>query len=157
MKWLSYLKALVKGKQVLEEAVAQGQAVKAIHKRSSWKSSEFWAAVLVSGAAVAAQVAGVVPPPYGPVLATVPAALYALSRGIAKRDDPQGGVKPGVQTTEFWISILSAAGDVLAAVAGVVQPETAATLIAVKAGIYEVARGLAKSGAQPAAAAQPPG
>lgn len=147
--WMQYFGMLFKGKKVLEEAINQGTSAKEVLSKSTWKSSEFWMAALTGLGAVAAQAAGILPPPIGPIVMTASGAIYAISRGLAKAPDPLGGVKPGVTTTEFWVNLLSSVGALAAAASGSVSPEMAATLLTVSNSAYGLSRGLAKGGAQP--------
>ena len=52
--------------------------------------------------------------------------------------------KPGVQTTEFWLTLLSNAAAVVGALKGVIPPETAAIIMAVINSVYSTLRTLAK-------------
>lgn len=149
MSWWKYIKALFKGKKVIEDAVASGLSAKEALSKSSWKSSEFWIAVLTGFGGIAAQAGGILPPPWGPVVLAVSGSVYAISRGLAKKDDPLGGVKPGVATTEFWITISASVASLLSALSGAVSPDTAATLILLSNAAQGLSRGLAKGGAQP--------
>lgn len=143
------LKMLFKGRKVLKEVMKQKGQVQKAFEKSSWKSSEFWFAVLTGLGAIAAQAGGLIPPPYGPAILASSGALYALSRGIAKHSDPLGGLKANISTTEFWVNILSNAGAITAAFSQTVAPETAAFLMMASNGAYAISRGIAKGGAQP--------
>jgi len=148
--WFTYIKMLFQGKTVVAEAVKQGQIVKDVHAKSSWKSTEFWVAALSGAAAVAGQAAGFIPPPYGAIVAAGGAIIYQISRGMAKHADPEGGVKPGIATTEFAANMAANVGAALAAIGGAVSPEVAVVLAAASNSAYVFSRGLAKSGEQPA-------
>jgi len=50
-----------------------------------YTTTEFWATVLTSVGAVAAQIAGFLPDPWGAVVAGISTAAYAISRGLAKQ------------------------------------------------------------------------
>ena len=156
MTWWQYAKALFKGKKIVEEAMTQEQTVADALRKSSWRSTEFITALLTGLAAVAAQAAGVIPPPYGSLVATASGAFYALARGLAKNADPMGGVKPGPTTTEFLGTLLPQIAAVAAAAAQTVKPETAAILCTISNGVYGLSRGLAKGGAQPDMSQFPP-
>jgi len=147
--WLKYIQMLFKGRDVVQEAVSQGQIIKNVHSKSSFKSTEFWAAVLTGLGAVTASAVGILPAEIGAIVGAASASLYALSRGLAKNGDDLGGVKPGVSTSELVVTVLASVGQLLAASAGVVKPETATILIALSNGAYAVSRGLAKGGTQP--------
>lgn len=57
--------------------------------------------------------------------------------------------KPGIKTTEFWVSVLAGAGSVIAAFANAIPPRYAVFASAASAGLYAVGRGLAKQGVKP--------
>ena len=154
ISWWEYVKMLFKGKEVVEKAVDEGKLLVEVNKKSTWKTSEFWCAALASLGAISAQAAGIIPPPYGAIVASASVALYAISRGLAKNGDPLGGVKPSLATTEFWANVLVQVGNVLAATSGAVDPKTAATLMIISNSAYGLSRGLAKGGAQPEAPAE---
>ena len=64
-------------------------------------------------------------------------------------------LKPGYKTTELAVTVLSAIGFLLAALAGDLSPHWAAIATAVSAGAYAISRGIAK--ANPPKDAPPPG
>lgn len=144
-----YIKMLLKGRPVAMEALDKGRLVRAVHAKSSWKSTEFWLTALSAIGSVLAQAKGLIPEPYGAVTATIATSLYTLSRGLAKNGDPMGGIKPGLTTTELITSLLNQAGVILAAISGLVDPATAAVLVSISNGVYGASRGLAKGGNQP--------
>jgi len=143
------VKMLIRGRKVLKEVIDAHDNAKEAYEKSSWKSSEFWMAVVAGLGGVAAQLTGMIPEPYGAIAASLSAALYALSRGMAKNQDPLGGLKPGVSTTEFWGNLVSQIGSVSLAVSGAVDPKAAAMLMLISNGAYGLSRGLAKGGKQP--------
>lgn len=149
MGWLDYFKLLFKGKAVAETIVSQQKEVAAVGAKSGYKSTEFAMAVLAGLGAVLAQAGGILPAPWGPVILAVSGAFYAVSRGMVKNPDPNGGLKSGIRTTEFWVSMVAQVGALAAAAAGAAPPETAAILLMVSNGAYGLSRGLAKGGAQP--------
>ena len=53
-------------------------------------------------------------------------------------------MKPGIKTTEFWISALTTVGAVGAAAVGFLPATAAATVATISGGAYALARGLAK-------------
>lgn len=55
-------------------------------------------------------------------------------------------MKPGIKTTEFWITTLTIVGTVGTALAGVLPASIAVPVAAIASGAYAVARGLAKKG-----------
>lgn len=147
--FIKYVQMLFKGRAVVQEAIHQGEIIRNVHSKSSFKTTEFWAAVLTGLGAVTASAVGILPPEIGAIVSASSASLYAISRGLAKNGDPMGGPKIGIATTENIINLVNSAGQILAAVAGVVNPETAALLIAASNGAYGLSRGLAKGGSQP--------
>lgn len=55
-------------------------------------------------------------------------------------------MKPGWQTSEFWLTVATDAGIVAAALTGELSPKYAAIAVAVSKVAYAIARGLAKVG-----------
>lgn len=53
-------------------------------------------------------------------------------------------MKPGYKTTEFWVSVLVAAGALIAALADALPPRYAALAATISGGLYALSRGLAK-------------
>lgn len=149
MSLLEKMKLLWKGRGVLREAQTQAALINDAEKKSSWRSTEFWMTALTGLGAITAQLAGIIPPPWGAVVLAASGAFYAIGRGLVKRDDALGGVKPGYATTEFWMTALSAIGALLTSLAGAVKPELAATLVMAANAAYALSRSLAKSGEQP--------
>jgi len=146
--WIQYVKLLFGGKPVLEEAIQQGYNVRAEYEKSSWSKPSFWLSVLVGLGAIIAQLGHAVPAPYGQIAATLSGVFYAISKGLEKRDDPLGGAKPQVCTTEFWLNLAHALAQAVGAAQGVLDPQTAAILASISAGAISAADSLAKSGAQ---------
>jgi hypothetical protein len=147
--WMQYIKLLFGGRKVVEEMMKQGYNVNAEVHKAGIKSASFWMAIVSGLGAVVAQAAGVIPPPYGQIAATISGLLYAIARGLTKKDDPLGGAKPAMATTEFWVNILAALSAVGGSVGGVTRPEVTAILASISAGAIAAADALAKSGAQP--------
>jgi hypothetical protein len=56
-------------------------------------------------------------------------------------------LKPGIRTTEFWVTVATEVGIVAAALAGNLSPRYAALATAVSGAAYALARGLAKKAA----------
>jgi hypothetical protein len=52
--------------------------------------------------------------------------------------------KPGFKTTEFWVTVLTSAAALVAALSGNLAPRYAAIAAAVSTGLYAIGRGLAK-------------
>lgn len=59
---------------------------------------------------------------------------------------PPSNGKPGVRTTEFYVSIIAAIAAILAQVSGLVPEPWGAICAAVSVAAYTISRGLAKSG-----------
>ena len=140
---------LWKSRKTVKEILEQKENIEEAVDKHTWKSTEFLGTVLCAAGAVLAQVAGVIPEPFGTAIASSVAVLYQLGRGWVKHDDSLGGVKPAVGTTEFWVGLCAAVSAALSGWAGVCGPETSAVLVALSAAGHEVSRTLAKSGKQP--------
>lgn len=54
--------------------------------------------------------------------------------------------KPGIQTTELWVSVLTSVGALAAALAGQLSPRYAAIAAAVSSAAYAISRGITKHG-----------
>jgi hypothetical protein len=146
---MDYVKLLFKGRPALEAAMTEGKIVANAAHTSGVKTLSFWMTVLSSVAGIAAQVGGLIPPPYGAIVLAISPFFYAISRGVTKNGDPLGGAKPALATSEAWANILAAAGQLALASGGAVDPQTAAVLAAISAGAVTISQGLAKGGAQP--------
>jgi hypothetical protein len=55
-------------------------------------------------------------------------------------------LKPGLRTTEFWLTIAVDVGALLATVADVLPPKWGAVAASASTGLYALARGWAKNG-----------
>lgn len=55
-------------------------------------------------------------------------------------------MKPGIRTSEFWLSLAVAVGAVVADIGNVLPDRYAAIAATVSAGLYALSRGWAKSG-----------
>lgn len=53
-------------------------------------------------------------------------------------------MKPGWKTTEFWVLVALAVGELSAALAGALPPEWAAVLLTVSGIAYKISRALVK-------------
>lgn len=62
--------------------------------------------------------------------------------GPASTTAPPKGVKPGIKTTEFWVTV----GTIGAGVAGILPFTLPGWAVAAIAAAYAIARGLAKNG-----------
>ncbi len=56
-------------------------------------------------------------------------------------------MKPGIRTTEFWLTVAADLGALVATIAGALPERYAAIAITISTGLYALARGWAKSGA----------
>jgi hypothetical protein len=52
--------------------------------------------------------------------------------------------KPGYKTTEFWVTAITSAAALVAALSGNLSPRYAALAAAISTGLYAIGRGLAK-------------
>lgn len=68
---------------------------------------------------------------------------------VARLLEPPGGgeAKPGLATSEFWLTVLGMVATILGVVAGFLPPEWAAVALAIQKGTYDLSRGWTKSGA----------
>jgi len=73
-------------------------------------------------------------------------AIKAVSKAV--NEVKEGNLKSGWKTTEFWLTVLTNAGAIVTALNGVLDPKTAAIIMAVVNGVYSVLRAALKSGAQ---------
>jgi hypothetical protein len=53
--------------------------------KPGWKTSEFWATIVLNIAVVATALAGSVPAKYAAAVTTIATVGYAISRGLAKK------------------------------------------------------------------------
>lgn len=90
--------------------------------KSGYKTVAFWVAVVGTlGSAVAAGT-GIIPATYALIAGTVLTVLYNILRGATKAD--QVGVKPILQSTEFWMGVLTAISNgLLALKTGGIDPQ----------------------------------
>ena len=141
---LTKLKLLLKLNKSSKVVVEEVEKVVEAKKKSGLKSTEFWGTVLVSVGSVAASVTGILPPLYAAIAVSGSTVAYTLSRGLAKKTDPNGAVKPGYKASEFYVGLLNDLGSLLAAVSGAVPPELAIALMTISRVAYSISRGLAK-------------
>lgn len=109
--------------------------------RRTLASTEFWVTVFAAIGTFIAGISEVLPPTWAAVAATVVAASYALSRGIAKHG---GSLKRGPKTTEFWVSVATVVGLVAATIPGGVSAKVGIIAAAVVSAVYALSRGEAK-------------
>jgi hypothetical protein len=57
-----------------------------------------------------------------------------------------GKVKPGVKTTEFWLTVAVDVAALLSALTSALPPKWASAVAGISTGLYALARGWAKSG-----------
>jgi hypothetical protein len=147
--WVDYMKMLFKGRAVVEDAINEGKMVANAAHTSGVKTLTFWLSVASAVGGIAAQVGGIIPPPYGAIVLASSSFFYALSRGITKNGDPLGGAKPALATSEVWANVIAATGQVVLAASHAVDPQIATILVAVNGAAVSLSQGLAKGGAQP--------
>ena len=61
--------------------------------------------------------------------------------------DQPTATKPGVQTSEFWLSLIAMAATAFSTISGHLNPQIAAIVGAVITAVYTIARALTKSNA----------
>ena len=54
-------------------------------------------------------------------------------------------MKPGIKTTEFWVTVAALLGALLMTVAGQIDGQLGATLLTIGSSVYTLARSLAKT------------
>jgi magnesium-transporting ATPase (P-type) len=104
-------------------------------------TTEFWGSAAAVLAAWILSFLDVIPPQYGAIASAVAAVLYAISRGIAKKDND---LRLGYKTSEFWLSVLAILGMAVAAVPGALPASVATIVSATVVAGYAIARALAK-------------
>lgn len=109
---------------------------------STFKTTEFWIALLTILGAVALQLTDVLPASWAAIVITVSACAYAASRGVAKYGME---LKRGWQTTEFWIGILGVGVMIIASINTDWSAKWAALLSAIVAAFYTLSRGVVKN------------
>ncbi len=70
----------------------------------------------------------------------------------ASNPDSSRSIRPGWQTTEFWLTLLGHLGLISGAISGVLPPQYAALAAAASQVAYNLSRGLVKSSAAAPAA-----
>lgn len=108
MGLIEKLKLLFKVRKPATDIINQVANVK-----SGWKTWQFWATFVGSLGALAASLKGIIPLEGSLITTTALTFLYNVLRGATKADVV--GVKPLLQTSEFWISILGYAQTALLA------------------------------------------
>lgn len=53
-------------------------------------------------------------------------------------------MKPGIKTTEFWLTVAGNVAAILLTFGEVLDPKTGSVLMAIGNGLYAISRGLAK-------------
>lgn len=71
--------------------------------------------------------------------------LFKLRKPVNNLIKEVKNVKPGYKTTEFWLTVLSNLITIAGALQGVIDGKTAAVVLAVLNGLYNLVRGLAKA------------
>lgn len=57
--------------------------------------------------------------------------------------------RPGIHTTEFWLTVAGNAAVLITTIAGVLPPEYAAIAVVVANALYAISRGIAKANIKP--------
>jgi hypothetical protein len=143
---LDYLKMLFNGRAAVEQALAQEKLAVDAYHTAGIRSLAFWTVALTSLGAVAAQVGGLLPPPWGAVALALSATGYAISRGLGKQSDPTATAKPTLATSEGILNILGIVAQVVMAWQGVVPANVAAMLAQVHALAIGASQALAATG-----------
>lgn len=109
------LKLLFRAKKPAEQLVGQVQELK-----RGWKKISFWISVVSTLLSLLGALSGVIPPNLSVIINTVLTAFYNVLRGLDKASEP--GVRPPLQSTEFWHGILTEVSNIAVAVNGHVDP-----------------------------------
>lgn len=72
--------------------------------------------------------------------------LFKMKKPIGNLIEEATNVKSGWKTTEFYLTILSNLITIAGALNGIIDPKTAAIVLAVLNGLYTTLRTIAKSG-----------
>lgn len=117
MGLIEKLKLLFKARKPATDIINQVQTIK-----SGWKTWQFWATLVGSLGALVASLQGIIPLEASLIATTALTFLYNVLRGATKADVV--GVKPLLQTSEFWLSILGYAQTaILALQTGGIDPK----------------------------------
>lgn len=108
MGFIEKLKLLVKARKPVTDIINEAKEIK-----TGYKTVQFWVTVLGSGVALVGALEGFIPASAGLVASTVLVTFYNILRGATKAD--VASTKPIVQTTEFWVSVLSQLGAAIVA------------------------------------------
>ena len=149
MGFIEKLKLLFKARQPATDLINEIKDIKA-----GWKTLPFWVTVLGTLIALVAAAQGVIPATASLVIITVLTAFYNILRGATKANTP--GVKPVLQTTEFWLGVLSQISNaILALKGGGINPEWFTTAEAIIGAAMAAGQNLAaqQPNVPPAAAA----
>jgi hypothetical protein len=108
MGLIEKLKLLFKARQPVTDIINQVKEAK-----SGWKTWQFWATLVGSLGGLIVALKGFIPLEWSLILTTALTFLYNVLRGATKADVT--GVKPLLQSSEFWISLLGYAQNALLA------------------------------------------
>lgn len=92
------LKLLIKASKPVGQFVNQVKGA-----RAKYKTIPFWLSIVGSLISIAAALQGVIPATTAVIITTSLTAIYNILRGADKIN--QVGVKPPLQTTEFWMGV----------------------------------------------------
>lgn len=121
MGFIEKLKLLFKARKPVTDIINEVKQVK-----SGYKTIQFWVTVLGSGVSLIGALNGFIPASVALIASTALVTFYNILRGATKADIP--GTKPILQTTEFWVSVLSQlAAAIVALQSGGINPAWFAT------------------------------
>lgn len=72
--------------------------------------------------------------------------LFKVKKPLGKIIEEATKVKSGYKTSEFWLTIISNLITIAGALNGILDPKTAAIVLAILNGMYTTLRTIAKSG-----------
>jgi hypothetical protein len=104
MNILSKIKLLMKAKGPAESLWGKFKEVK-----RGYKTVSFWLAVCSSAVSLIGALNGLIPATTAVIIITGLTFTYNILRGLEKVDEV--GVRPVIQTTEFWVGILNSAAN----------------------------------------------
>lgn len=134
MNLIDKVKILVSIRKPLGIVVSELSDVK-----RGWKTIGFWITFLGSLIALVSALTGFMPATAALLTTTSLTVIYNIASGLRKADEV--GVRPVLQSTEFWVGVLNSVGNGLMAIqTGGISPEwlvTAQTIIASVVGVAQ--------------------
>ena len=70
--------------------------------------------------------------------------LISFIKTKAKEKVKMNGVKPGIYTTEFWLTVITNLITIITTLKGMIPAETATIILAILNGLYTILRSLVK-------------